>query len=442
MRLTFPLLMALVATSGVAAEPSAAYARKGNLEFALRTHRVLVATKPDENTFWSPASLQAALAALGEGARGTSAAEVASLLALPMSAGGEATFADLHAFNRATAAHLGAPMEASPLAFTYEATGHLWVQQGFLVKEPFLRTLRSAYGESTVAPADFMRDAEGERLRANILLENETHGLVRDALPRGFFDPSTKLAFAHVAYLKADWAQPFQVENTLEGTFHAEGSAEVRVPLMRDRRYVSYAAFQADGTPFPTPKTVPWQNDDADPRHYPGKGGYQVVRLGYHGARASMRVLLPTAGGTLGQLEASLTSGRLASALRDADEYHCHVVLPRFAAKVEWELDKLLPSLGVKAVFDWRTADLSGMADPPPPLFVSGFIQKGRLDVNERGTIAAVVTAFGIAAGAALPDTSKPRAFEPVFIADRPFLYLIVDDLTGQLLFMGRVVRP
>ena len=305
-----------------------------------------------------------------------------------------------------------------------------------------MQSLRAPYGAGLLAQADFATDAEGERLRANALLAKETRGLVRDALPPGFFDESTKLAFAHVIHLEADWDQPFQPEHTLDGAFHPEGSAEIQAPLMRDRRYARYAAFQADGALFPTPKTVPWPNDDAASRHYPSKGGYQVISLGYHGARASMRIILPAAGGTLGQLEASLNGARLAAVLREADEYRCHLVLPKFKAAAEWKLEKLLPRLGVKAVFDWRTADLSGVADPPPPLYVNAFIQKGRLEVNERGTIAAVVTAFGMAAGAAIPDLSKPRPFEPVFVADHPFLYLIVDDLTGQVLFMGRVVRP
>ena len=106
------------------------------------------------------------------------------------------------------------------------------------------------------------------------------------------------------------------------------------------------------------------------------------------------------------------------------------------------DLQQTLPKLGLTSVFDVGRADLSGIAAPPPPLYVSGFLQKGELEVNERGTIAAVVTAFGIAGGAGRGEPPKSRPFVPQFVADHPFLYLIKDDQTGQVLFMGRVLRP
>ena len=145
---------------------------------------------------------------------------------------------------------------------------------------------------------------------------------------------------------------------------------------------------------------------------------------------------------TLAAIEARLHAPRLDAMLRAGDEYRCLVRLPKFKAKADWDLATILPKLGVTSVFDVSRADLSGIAAPPPPLYVSGFLQKGELEVNERGTIAAVVTAFAVAAGVGRADPSKSRPFMPRFVADRPFLYLITDDQTGQVLFMGRVLRP
>jgi len=435
----------------VAAErPFDDYARGGNLEFVAHAHRALVAaSNPGENAFWSPASLQAALAALGEGSRTVSAKEIAGLLRLPAPTGQGNDFALMHAFNRATAEHLGSAITTSAgpdspeLVFAYRAAGHLWVQEDFAVKDAFVATLQGAYGPAMLRKADFRRRAEGVRSEANQLIEQETEGLLKEALPKGFFDEETRVAFAHVVHLRADWSQPFNASETRPAPFRGLDGETRYVPTMTDpRRRLRYAAFEADGRAFSTPKQVPYGNDDGDPRHYPGVGGCQVVTIPYHGYRASMVVVLPTGGGTLAALEARLTAPRLEAMVRSGEEYSCLVRWPRFKAKADWNLAVVLPKLGLTSVFDPGRADLSGIVAPPPPLYVSGFLQKGELEVNERGTIAAVVTAYAIAASAGRPDLTKTRPFVPQFVADRPFLYLIVDDLTGQVLFMGRVLRP
>jgi serpin B len=445
-------LMALLASvmAASAAEPAADYARSGNLEFVLRTHRVLVAQKPSGNVFWSPASLQCALAVLGEGSRGGSAEEVAGVLRLSTARGADSPFAALHALNRATAQHLGAPVPTEPApvpdvpqqVFAYRQAGHLWVQQGFPVKPSFVDTLRASYGPEVLIPADFLRNAEGERLRANSMMAKETEGLVPEALPLGFFNPDTRVAFADVVHMRADWSLPFNAKITSPGAFKAEGEGQVKVAMMSDHRHVRYAAFEADGRLFATPEMVPYANDDNDPRHYPSAGGYQVIRLGYYGGRASMLIVLPVGDDKLSAFEEALTAPKIDALLRAGRVFDCRLRLPRFKASADWNLVPALRKLGLESVFDLKRADLTGVASPPPPLYVSDFLQKGELDVNERGTTAAVVTAFGIGGGMGMADRTKPRAFRPRFFADHPFLYLVVDDVTGQVLFMGRVLRP
>ena len=443
-------LSILAAASVFSAEPAADYARTGNLEFVLRTHRVLAAAKKEDNLFWSPSSLQAALAVLGEGSRGVSAAEVAAVLRLPPGQGAASPFAAVHALNRATAKHLAAPIADEeayfpgrpPRVFSYRQAGHVWVQQGFAVKPAFIDELKVSYGPQVLFSADFLTDPEGERLKANAMMSKETEGLVPQALSPGFFDRRTKVAFADVVHMRADWDQPFNASHTRSGAFATEGEGKVEADMMNDHRYVRYAAFEADGRPFATPEMVPQDNDDNDPRHYPSTGGYQVVRLGYFGGRASMFVVLPVGAGPLAAFEEALTAPKIDALLRSGGDFECRILLPRFKVDADWELVPVLQKLGLVSVFDPGLADLTGVASPPPPLYVARFLQKGRLEVNERGTIAAVVTAFGIGAGAGFPDLTKPRPFKPRFFAQRPFLYLVVDDQTGQVLFMGRVLRP
>lgn len=443
-------LSILATVSVFSAEPAADYARTGNLEFVLRTHRALTADKKEDNLFWSPASLQSALAVLGEGSRGVSAEEVAAVLCLPPAVREGARLAPLHALNRATAEHLAVPISEEPAnvpgrpprVFAYRQAGHLWVQQGFVVKPAFIENLKTFRGLDALLSADFRANAEGERLKANAMMAKETDGLVPEALPQGFFDRRTRVAFADVVHMRADWDDPFNASFTRSGVFTPAGGEKVEADMMNDHRYVRYAAFEADGRPFATPEMVPQSNDDDNPRHYPSPGGYQVVRLGYFGGRASMLVILPVGDGKLAAFEEALTVPKIDALLRAGDNFRCRILLPRFKATADWNLIPVLRKLGLGSVFNPDLADLTGVASPPPPLYVAQFLQKGQLEVNERGTIAAVVTAFGIGAGAGFPDPTKPRPFRPRFFADHPFLYLVVDDVTGQVLFMGRVVKP
>ncbi|KAF5032356.1 Serpin [anaerobic digester metagenome] len=80
-------------------------------------------------------------------------------------------------------------------------------------------------------------------------------------------------------------------------------------------------------------------------------------------------------------------------------------------------------------------ADFSGM-DGTKNLFISDLVHGAFVDVNEEGTEAAAAT------GVIMNTSAAPPGFTPVFRADHPFIFLILDDGSGIILFMGRVVRP
>ena len=67
-------------------------------------------------------------------------------------------------------------------------------------------------------------------------------------------------------------------------------------------------------------------------------------------------------------------------------------------------------------------------------LFVSQVVQKAFVEVNEDGAEAAAATAAII--------TVKSRPINPQFTCDRPFMFLIRDNLTGMILFSGHVRDP
>lgn len=111
-------------------------------------------------------------------------------------------------------------------------------------------------------------------------------------------------------------------------------------------------------------------------------------------------------------------------------EMEVMVQLPKFKLEAEFYLGNTLASLGMPLAFSTQ-ADFSGM-DDSRNLFIDEVIHKAFVEVNEEGAEAAAATAVGIR------TTSMP----PQFIADHPFLFLIRENSTGTILFIGRVMNP
>jgi serpin B len=162
--------------------------------------------------------------------------------------------------------------------------------------------------------------------------------------------------------------------------------------------------------------------------------GFQALELPYVENELSMIVFLPKKMDGLAELEKSFTADNLAKWLPELHKQEVQVELPRFKMTSEFRLDQVLKSMGMTDAFSLPPADFSGM-DGKKDLFISAVLHKAFVDVNEEGTEAAAATAVVVGMTAA---PAEPL----VFRADHPFLFLIRDNRTGSILFMGRVTNP
>ncbi len=165
--------------------------------------------------------------------------------------------------------------------------------------------------------------------------------------------------------------------------------------------------------------------------------GAQLLLLPYEGDDLSLAVLLPREADGLAALEESLTAERLTAWLSAAGRARqaVEVFLPRFRMATGFTLKAALTSLGMTDAFDPSRADFAGMSSAPPGLFIGEGFHKAFVEVNEEGTEAAAAT------GIVIMPTSMPPP-KPVFRADHPFLFLIRDEASGAVLFLGRVADP
>jgi serpin B len=169
-------------------------------------------------------------------------------------------------------------------------------------------------------------------------------------------------------------------------------------------------------------------------RDYVRGDGYQAVLLPYAGARLAMAVVLPD--GPLAGLHRKLADGgSLHGLLAGAARRQVTLALPRFRLEAAFDLVPVLRRLGVREAFG-EEADFSGITESARPK-IGAIAHKAYIDVDEHGTEAAAATAVVMVPLAAM------RLPPPVtMVVDRPFLFAIIETVTGLPLFLGQVTRP
>jgi len=350
------------------------------------------------NLFYSPFSISVALAMTYAGARGDTAAEMAQTMRYTLSQ------EQLHpAFNKLDLEinSRGKDVAAKEgTGFSLCVANAIWGQQGKTWLQSFLDTLAANYGAG-LRVLDFASEPEKARTTINDWVAEQTQQKIKDLLPPNSVT-GVSMVLTNAIYFKASWLYPFEKSATGDGVFTLLDGSTVTVPMMKQNTFFPYT----DGE------------------------GYIALSLPYVGNALSMIILMPDKG-NFEYFERLLTADKLSeikSALTNTD---IMLSLPRFEFEDPTPLKDVLKSMGMKLAFS-AEADFSGM-DGARSLFISGVIHKAFVKVNEEGTEAAAATAVTMVTGIQDP---------PIAVKiDRPFIFLI-QDKSGAILFIGRVVNP
>jgi serpin B len=284
----------------------------------------------------------------------------------------------------------------------------LWGARGYGFRPEFLARARDVYGAG-LTELDFAASAEKARLSINAWVEEHTQKRIKDLMPSGSVGADTRLVLTNAIYFKGNWASQFDKKATRVEVFHTSAEKSVRAPLMH--RTGAYGYFD---------------NDEL-----------QALAIPYRGRELSMVFMLPRRKHALAELEKSLTADKLQRWLTALHESDVIVTLPRFKMTSEYSLVPALREMGMRDAFT-VAADFSGMSSREG-LMISDVVHKAFVEVNEEGAEAAGAT------GVAIKPTAirgGPVRHVPVFRADEPFLFLIRDNQSGCVLFLGRVSSP
>ena len=321
----------------------------------------------------------------------------------------------------------------------------VWCDRTCAVKQPYTDAIDRFYGTGCVRFVDFRNDFEGSRERINAWVHEQTNERIKEIFGRDALDDGVaqniRLILTSAIYFHGRWEEEFNPHATKDDDFMLAGGRAVPVLMMSiySTKVAGYAAFNADGTAFNTPRWLPdeEQNGKKPPNldpGYPDARGFAMIELPYCGGELSMLVMTPRSPDGLGRLEKMLSTANLRTWIRTLQEREVEVFVPKFELGREYRVKETLKQMGMVRAFN--DAQLGAMCDSQD-LHIGQVLHKASIGVNEKGTEAAAAT--GIEEKSLV---SIPEGFKPTFRADRPFLFLIRDKTTGGILFIGRIVDP
>ena len=230
---------------------------------------------------------------------------------------------------------------------------------------------------------------------------DHTENMIQKVLSDDEFKVNAASYLLNAIYFKGAWAEKFNKNSTMNGTFHTP-TGDTQVPMMHQTNDFGYT-----------------ETNDC-----------QILKLPYGNSAYSMTIILPQEGKTIDHVLASLNS-KSWQQNRWMRTCEVDVKLPRFETKADINLKMVMSILGMPRAFDSYLAEFPNFCNIPT--YIEMMKQVARIKLDEEGTEAAAVTAIGMMETTAV---APPRRVE--FHATRPFLYVISEESTGTVFFIGQ----
>ena len=217
-------------------------------------------------------------------------------------------------------------------------------------------------------------------------------------------------------YFKADWASKFDLKNTREETFTTE-SGSTKLPMMHQNVLILYAKNSI----------------------------FSSVSIPYGNGEWNMIVMLPEEGKTTDDIITNLATYGLSmygfcSTMGDQfRSYEVDLKLPRYETESDTDeiggegLIGLLRKMGINRAFNDGQAEIPNMCNAA--VYIDMMRQKAKIKVNEEGSEAAAVTIAGMSMSMGGGPIEYPKA---TFHANHPFVYVIRENSSGIILFVGK----
>ncbi|XP_071334761.1 alpha-1-antitrypsin homolog isoform X1 [Trachinotus anak] len=339
-----------------------------------------------KNIFYSPLGISAALSMLSTGARGETHRQLFSSLGYSALNQTQVNDAYKCLFNR-----LGQNQEDQRL----DVGSALAVPSGFSPQK-FLKDVKHYYS-SEIFNIDITRPHEAAA-EINRFIANKTQNKIQNMVQN--LDPDTVMVLINYVYFKGQWEKPFSLDLTHKADFHLDNTTRVRVDMMTR---TGYYGITLDVVKHAT-----------------------VIMLPYK-SKTSMMVVLPDEG-KMTEVEGNVNKDQINHWRGSAFMTYARLSLPKFSISADASLEDTLKEMGITNAFEDH-ADFSGISEG---VKVSKASHKATLSVTEMGTEAAAATILEL----------MPLIMPVSVQIDRPFLVFILENSTGNILFMGKINNP
>lgn len=362
-----------------------------NNDFAFNLFRQV---SSDKSEIVSPISITYALGMLNNGAAGETQAQINNVLGF-----GEAGADGINDFCRKMLT------EATNLDKLTKVliANTIYMNKDYELKSEFISKAHQFY-EADPETRDF---ADGQtRNVINKWGNDHTEGMIPEVLKENEFNPDVVSYLLNAIYFKGIWVEKFDKADTKDEDFLSY-TGKMQVPMMHQEHGFGYT-----------------ETDDC-----------QALRLPYGNGAYSMTILLPKEGKTINDVLQTLTTETwwknyyvMKSAIVD-------LKLPRFESTSDIDLKKIMTALGMPNAFNSDFAEFPDFCNVPT--YIGLMKQVAKIKLSEEGTEAAAVTVIGTDLAAYIPNEEPQRVN---FHATRPFLYVISEQSTGTIFFIGQYV--
>jgi serpin B len=352
---------------------------------------VLADNKKEDNIVVSPLSLNMALAMVWNGANNETRQAIQEAMGM-----GDYPEEEVNAWFKKLKEALLKTDPTSKLALA----NSIWAKKGFPFRESFYDINRKWY-DAKVSELDFSDPQSVDII--NRWCSDNTDGLIKEMIRE--IPADVVMYLMNALYFKGEWSEGFGFpkKSTADADFRMENGQTIRVKMMNQTSQQPYYSDE-----YLALTSLPYSN-----------GAFRMI------------FVLPNDNVSFDEMTERLQTPAYAACLNGGITRDVNLYVPRFKTECEINLNKPLTDLGMGIAFDPYLADFGGMSDIP--LYISEVKQKTFIEVNEEGTEAAAVTNISMEYTSAGPP-------QPVtFRADRPFMFLIQEQSSGVILFIGKI---
>jgi len=275
----------------------------------------------------------------------------------------------------------------------------LWIDKKFEVKDSFINTSKGFYNSDV-----FKQEMADKTTKDNMnkWISEKTWGMIKN--PISELRDDTVMSIFNVLHFKGKWVNKFKKSDTKQDTFKLSSGDSKKVNMMNSERM------------------IPYYEDDR----------VKAAVFDYYNGR--MTILLPKE--DINNFTSKLSDMDIYKYEKAAKSYKTKVKLPVFKVEYKNNLNDVLKEMGMKLPFDSASADFSNLKDSKAPLWLGSVLHNCVVSVDEEGTEAAALTSVMLEGMAIPPEEIKE------FYVNKPFIFIIEDNKSNAILFVGKVEKP